>query len=244
MTGGCEVVELRRYRLRPGRRETLIELFERELIEPQEAAGMWVIGQFRDGDEPDQFVWLRGFPDMDRRAAALATFYGGPVWARHKDAANATMINSDNVLLLRPASPGAGFGASAAPRAPAGAGGEGGGLIVATVCHLAPRTEGDFAAFFAAAVRPQLAAAGAEVRAAFIPERASNTFPRLPVREGETVFAWFSAFRDRPAYDAHLGALERSAAWRTDIAPELDRREWRRNEVSLLSPTSRSHLQY
>jgi hypothetical protein len=32
----ARVVELRQYTLRPGQREDLIELFERELIEPQE----------------------------------------------------------------------------------------------------------------------------------------------------------------------------------------------------------------
>ena len=101
----CPVVELRQYTLVPGARETLIELFEREFIETQEAAGMTVIGQFRDLNNPDRFVWLRGFSDMDARATQLQAFYSGPVWKAHRDAANATMIDSDNVLLLRPASP-------------------------------------------------------------------------------------------------------------------------------------------
>jgi hypothetical protein len=96
------VVELRQYTLRPGRRDELVELFEAELLEPQEQAGMQVLGTFRDLDRPDRFVWLRGFPDMAARARSLAAFYGGPVWARHRDAANATMLDSDDVLLLRP----------------------------------------------------------------------------------------------------------------------------------------------
>ena len=81
----------------------LIELFDRELVETQEAAGMKVIGQFRDLEDPDKFVWVRGFPDMESRAQSLAAFYGGPAWKAHSVAANATMIDSDNVLLLRPA---------------------------------------------------------------------------------------------------------------------------------------------
>src|SRR6516225_3998362 len=97
------VVEFRQYTLHPGRRDDLIGLFERELIEPQEAAGMALVGQFRDADDPDRFVWLRGFPDMKTRAEALGRFYYGPVWKKHSAEANATMIDSDNVLLLRPA---------------------------------------------------------------------------------------------------------------------------------------------
>ena len=96
-----EVFELRQYTLHPGKRDTLIELFEREFLETQEACGMHVIGQFRDLDDPDRFVWFRGFPDMPRRKEALACFYGGPAWKANRDAANATMIDSDDVLLLR-----------------------------------------------------------------------------------------------------------------------------------------------
>ncbi|MFG1999084.1 NIPSNAP family protein [Spirillospora sp. NPDC048911] len=96
------VIELRQYTLRPGRRDELIDLFERELIEPQEAAGMTILGTFRDLDDPDRFVWLRGFRDMPTRKRALTTFYGGPVWAEHGPAANATMLDSTNARLLSP----------------------------------------------------------------------------------------------------------------------------------------------
>jgi hypothetical protein len=98
----ARVVELRRYALRPGQRETLVELFDREFVESQEAVGMEILGQFRDLDDPDSFVWLRGFSDMQTRKHGLEAFYGGPVWKAHAAAANATMIDVDNVLLLRP----------------------------------------------------------------------------------------------------------------------------------------------
>lgn len=47
------VVELRQYTLLPGRRDELIDVFDRELVETQEACGMTVLGQFRDEDRPD-----------------------------------------------------------------------------------------------------------------------------------------------------------------------------------------------
>src|SRR4249919_2491853 len=61
------VLEFRRYRLKPGARETLVELFDREFVESQEGLGMRILGTFRDLDDPDQFVWLRGFDDMASR---------------------------------------------------------------------------------------------------------------------------------------------------------------------------------
>lgn len=53
----CPVVELRQYTLHPGRRDALIDLFDREFVEPQEAVGMTVLGQFRNLD------WFGRFPD-------------------------------------------------------------------------------------------------------------------------------------------------------------------------------------
>src|SRR5215468_7010510 len=85
------IVELRQYTLQPGQRDVLIELFERAFIEAQEAGGATVIGQFRDVENPNRFVWLRGFPDMEKRLTALQGFYGGSVWREHREAANDTM---------------------------------------------------------------------------------------------------------------------------------------------------------
>ena len=62
-------------------------------------------GPFIDLEDPNNLVWLRGFTSIDARRRALECFYDGPVWNAQKDAANATMINSDNVLLLQPTSP-------------------------------------------------------------------------------------------------------------------------------------------
>ena len=99
------VIELRQYTMHPGRRDELIELFEREFIETQAAVGMHVLGIFCDADRDDRFVWLRGFTHMAARRLGLQAFYGGPVWQAHRSAANATMVDSSDVLLLRPLNP-------------------------------------------------------------------------------------------------------------------------------------------
>src|SRR5437762_11513588 len=117
----CPIVELRQYTLHPGQRDVLIDLFDREFVESQEALGMKVIGQFRDLDDPNRFVWLRGFRDMPSRAQALEDFYGGPGWKANREAANATMVDSDNVLLLFPAKPTSGFSFENKERSPVGA---------------------------------------------------------------------------------------------------------------------------
>nr|WP_276208671.1 NIPSNAP family protein [Caulobacter sp. 17J65-9] len=226
---------MRRYTLKPGRRDDLIALFEREFVETQEAAGMTLLGQFRDLDAPDRFVWMRGFPDMERRREALGAFYGGPVWKAHREAANDTMIDSDDVLLLRrvvlPPLYGEGQAASAArvgdrtasPPGPSGAtlpmkGRE--SVITATVLYLAEPADADLKAWFEAEVRP-----AGDVLGVFETEAAANTFPALPVREGEHAFVWL----------ARGAGPERLPAW-------LERRLVRPPEVMRLAPTPRSRL--
>ena len=115
----CAIVELRQYTLHAGQRDVLIDLFNRRFIEPQEAVGIRVIGQFRDQDNPDRFVWLRGFADMLARVEALKSFYCGDLWKANRSTANATIIDNDNVLLLRPARADSGFAPATHSRAAA-----------------------------------------------------------------------------------------------------------------------------
>jgi hypothetical protein len=232
----CPIVELRQYTLHRNRRDDLIELFDRAFVEPQEAQGMRVIGQFRDLDDPDRFVWLRGFDDMARRREALAAFYGGPVWAAHRDAANATMLDSDNVLLLRPSHEDGGFAL------PARGDGDAASVITATLHYLAAAQMPAFVDFFERVLRPRFEADGASVLASFVTETAENSFPRLPVRSGEHVMVWFARFDDARAQAAFAERRRHDSGWR-DAAPEsLLPAFMRKPEVLRLAPTRRSAL--
>src|SRR6266513_3074201 len=164
----CPIVELRQYTLHPRKRDVLIDLFDREFVESQEALGMKVIGQFRDLDNPNRFVWLRGFRDMPLRAQALKDFYGGPIWKAHREAANATMIDSDNVLLLHPLNPTAGFSLGNKTRSAAGSNGERKELIVATIYYFDPPVDGDFVQFFDKMVKPAVTDSGGSTLAYFV----------------------------------------------------------------------------
>lgn len=167
----CSVVELRQYTMVPGRRDELIELFEREFVETQEAVGSHVIGTFIDLDDPDRFVWLRGFEDIDQRTQALRGFYGSQLWADNAAATNATLIDSDDVLLLQPAN-GRGL-----PSMPERDGAATTTLFGVGVHALEPGTD-DSAA---------LSAVSGETFAVLHTHSGPNGFRHLPVREGEQV---------------------------------------------------------
>jgi hypothetical protein len=237
------VVELRQYTLHPGKRDTLIELFERCFVESQEALGMRVLGTFRDADDPDRFVWLRGFRDMTSRGRGLPAFYGGPTWKANREAANATMIDSDDVLLLRPVRPASGFIVPAdhpavTAEAPASS------LVVATLYLLREPVDEAFLDFFESRIRPPMTETGAAPLAVFRTEYAANNFPPLPVREGEHAFVWFSSFAGADDHARHLARLEGSSPWREAVAPELARRLASPVQSLRLLPTARSLVRH
>jgi quinol monooxygenase YgiN len=227
----AEVLELRQYTLHPGRRDELIELFDREFVESQEAVGAQVLGQFRDLDDADRFVWLRGFADMETRGRALPAFYGGPVWREHRDQANATMIDSDDVLLLRPVT----------DLTLTGRGGDT-TLVTVTLYHLPPGGEDAFLDFFKADAEPLLTENGARSLAVLRTLRAANNFPALPFREDANVVAWLASWRGRDDVQDHVRQLGRDGRWTHDILPVLTKQLARPPEQLQLSPTDRSLL--
>jgi NIPSNAP len=182
------LVELRRYTLHPGRRDELIELFDREFVDTQEAVGIQVIGQFYDLDNPDQFVWLRGFNDMSAREGSLHAFYSGLIWKTHRDAANATMIDSDNVLLLRRVHPTSGFALNRRNRPQRGHHMGRDGFVAVTIYTFNKPATSNFINYFENTIHPELMEADISVLAYFVTEDSPNTYPQLPVREGECVF--------------------------------------------------------
>ncbi len=233
-----QVVELRKYTLHPGRRDALIDLFDGRFLDPQEALGMRILGQFRDMDDPNGFVWLRGFPDLASRADLLAAFYGGPVWKANRDAANATMVDSDDVLLLRPVDEDSGL---SVPVARADAASEPSpSFVLATVYSSLAAVDDAFVTLFRDRVAPTLAASGAPPLGTYRTEYGKNDFPKLPVREGEHAFVWFASFASAAAYDRHLAALAQDQGWKRDVEPTLARHLKTPPQVLRLAPTDRS----
>ena len=228
------VIELRQYELVPGRRDTLITLFEREFVESQESVGIHLIGTFVDLDNPHRFVWMRGFPDDVARTDALGGFYYGPVWAAHSDEANATMVDSDNVLLLR--STGAGPGFPQAPDGPAPDSAIAPASVYAVTVYSIPQDgdEGDLVRFFDSHVLPVASSAGAHTVGLLRTDPVENGFPALPVREGERVLVWIRRFADIEAHARHIERDEWQAGVAARVGPVA--------QELRLAPTRRSRL--
>ncbi|HEV7147782.1 MAG TPA: NIPSNAP family protein [Pedococcus sp.] len=234
------VVELRQYTLHPGRRDLLVNLFEREFIEPQEQVGAHVLGHFYDAEDDNRFVWLRSFADMGSRRKALESFYYGPVWGQHRDAANSTMVDSDDVLLLRPSEPVPPVLDDGSVR-PSNADSPSDAIFALTVYQLPSPEVAEFAAHFAASMGPVLRGAGVDLVATMGSAQERNTFVALPIREEVHCFVTLARHESTEAYADFTRAWDASGTKRA-MLDDLSRRSVDVLQEATLRPARRSLL--
>jgi hypothetical protein len=238
----CPVIELRQYTLFPDKRDDLVQLFEDQFIEPQEAAGITAIGQFRVMDDPNKFYWLRGFASMADRATGLAAFYHGPVWRKYRGVANPWLLENNNVLLLHPAHEGSGFAAPTAARPPIGSTAQTQGLMVAEIYFLGPNTGSQFDAVFEKTIRPVMQDAGARIVATLATEHSPNNYPSLPIRDDANVFVSIACYADDASYQQFKAARNADRRWWTVVGNFALAQMYVPPEVDRLLPTPRSAL--
>lgn len=97
-----QLIELRRHKIAPGRRQYFADVFETCVPEAFQQLGAVAFGHFFERERADCFTWLRGFPDLPARAAVNQAFYEGPAWREHEPRLDGCIVGSDDVLLLRP----------------------------------------------------------------------------------------------------------------------------------------------
>jgi len=228
-----ELIELRRYLVEPDRRDDFVALFDREFTDAQEACGMVPIGHFRDRDDARGFVWFRGFARAEERARALTAFYReSRAWHDNRAAANAALLDNDDVLLLRDARLGAGFDLTGFAR-PDGTRRGTPNTVAVAVLMLERAADAAFVTAFEAELLPGLAAHARDT-SYFVTDARANDFPALPVREGEFAFVVTSVCPDHAAFRRWSDGFAPNT-----LPPEMQARLLR-CEVLWLEPAPRS----
>jgi hypothetical protein len=181
------IVDLRDYTVRAEHRDQLVARCEQLLFPEQERLGARFVGAFRDADDATRVVWLRAMPDLETRRAVLTAFYvDGPMWQAHRDEVNGWLVDTDDVLLVRP------VGELQAPAT--------GPAIVAMLSCVRRDPHGrERAAAREPAVAAAITAAGGRPLVTFETDPAANNFPRHPIREGEHGRVWFATLPRRAA---------------------------------------------
>lgn len=74
------LIEIRRYTLVSGRRDEFVRWFEAEVAPAMSKTGMRILGSFVSVEDPDTFVYLRGFIDETERDRLNQAFYESEAW--------------------------------------------------------------------------------------------------------------------------------------------------------------------
>ena len=102
------IVEVRSYRIKPGKRAEFIKLFETRAVPAQREHGIKVVGPMLDVENPNKFVFLRSFPSLEDRERMKDAFYGSALWKNELEAIAMPMLDSYDVILCE-TSPGCVF---------------------------------------------------------------------------------------------------------------------------------------
>jgi hypothetical protein len=97
-----KVIELRNYTIQPGKLSKFVEFMNRIIIPRQESQRGYVLNQFGLKGSDNNYVWMRGFYDMQTRSQFLKDFYSSEYWKQHQQETNRMLTNIEYIYLLRP----------------------------------------------------------------------------------------------------------------------------------------------
>lgn len=235
--GRFQVIEFRRYTIRPSKRQDFANYFESHFPEAFQQLGAIAFGQFLERGEGERFTWLRGFQDMDARKQVNTAFYYGPLWQEHRLTMNDLLVDSDDVLLLTPLARERGVTLLPAVDVVHDPGAR--GVVVAQIFPVnasqmemfASRAEELFARYRAAGVRE----AGVLVT---LDE--PNNFPQLPVRTDGPYLVWLGIVQNERALEMQMKPLATQAAQLLSCSDCLRGEP----ELVIMDPTRRSRLRW
>jgi hypothetical protein len=74
------LIEMRTYKIKPGKRTEFLEVFESKAVPEHQKIGMKILGPFLSIEDEDTFFWMRAFPNLKSREKMRHEFYEGKVW--------------------------------------------------------------------------------------------------------------------------------------------------------------------
>src|SRR5512133_2620007 len=94
------IIEMRTYRIKPGKRAEFLEIFRTKSLPAHREIGMPVAGPFLSVEDPDTFFFMRGFPDLESREPMKAKFYDGELWKGELESVLMPMIDRYEVVVV------------------------------------------------------------------------------------------------------------------------------------------------
>ena len=97
------IIEMRIYRLKPGKRPEFLEIFHTQSVPAHRQIGMTIAGPFLSVEDPDTFFFMRGFPDRSSHEPMKATFHDGVLWTNELKPVLLPMLDNYDVIVVEDA---------------------------------------------------------------------------------------------------------------------------------------------
>jgi hypothetical protein len=94
------IIELRTYKLKPGKRAEFLDNFRSKSMPKHAELGMRILGPLLSIEDPDALFFMRGFPDLASREPMKAKFYEGALWKGELEKIMMPLIDKYEVLVV------------------------------------------------------------------------------------------------------------------------------------------------
>jgi hypothetical protein len=94
------IVEMRTYKVKPGKRGEFVDIFRSRSMPAHAEIGMRILGPFLSLEDQDTLFFMRGFPDLASREPMKARFYDGDLWKRELEAKLMPLLERYDVVLV------------------------------------------------------------------------------------------------------------------------------------------------
>ena len=94
------IIEMRTYKLKPGKRADFLQIFRTRCMPAHAEIGMRILGPFLSVENEDTFFFMRGFPDLRSREPMKARFYEGKLWKEELENLLMPMIQKYDVVIV------------------------------------------------------------------------------------------------------------------------------------------------
>ncbi|MAP10686.1 MAG: NIPSNAP family containing protein [Gammaproteobacteria bacterium] len=94
-------LELRQYKILPGKMDEWVEYMEGTIIPFQVARGMVITGSYRGEEDDSVYVWMRRFDSEAQRQALYAAVYESDTWKNEISPRVAELIDRSSIQVQR-----------------------------------------------------------------------------------------------------------------------------------------------
>lgn len=94
------IIEMRTYKIAPGRRGEFLKILESKAWTEHQKIGMKILGPFLSVEDDDTFFWMRGFPDQQSRERMRNEFYEGKLWKEELEGKLMPILEKHTVVVV------------------------------------------------------------------------------------------------------------------------------------------------